>query len=136
MTQNIKELKTALHHSWTQETSSSPDEWSEDNPARGQCVASALVMQDYLGGDLLRYEVTGSSIHETHYCNLLDDGTIVDTTGSQYRELVNMKVKPVDLKGFSSTREKRLSDKATNNRYQLLKKTVVQHLVISDSIIQ
>ncbi len=61
---------------------------------------------------------------------------IVDTTGSQYRELVNMKVKPVDLKGFSSTSEKRLSDKATNNHYQLLKKTVVQHLVISDSIIQ
>ncbi len=44
MTQNIKELKTALHYSWTQETSSSPDEWSKDNSARGQCVTSALVM--------------------------------------------------------------------------------------------
>ena len=124
---------TALHNSWIHETSSSPDEWSKYNPARGQCVASALVMQDYLGGDLLRYEVTGKSINETHYCNLLDDGTIVDTTGSQYKEPVNMIVKPVDLKGFSSIREKRLSDKVTNKRYQLLKQFVDKQLLKSNS---
>jgi hypothetical protein len=131
MEHTLKELTTALHNSWTRETSSSPDEWSEDNPARGQCVASALVMQDYLGGDLLRYEVTSKSIHEMHYCNLLDDGTVVDTTSSQYKEPVNMIVEPVDLKGFSSTREKRLADKATNNRYQLLKQFVTNQLINS-----
>jgi hypothetical protein len=131
----LKKLTTALHNCWTQETSSSPDEWSKDNPARGQCVASALVMQDYLGGDLLRYNVTSKSIREMHYCNLLDDGTVVDTTGSQYKELVSMKVKPVDLKGFSSIREKRLADEATNNRYQLLKQSVARQLITSKLVI-
>lgn len=135
MEHSLKELTTALHNSWTQETSSSPDEWSTNNPARGQCVASVLVMQDYLGGDLLRYEVTGKSIHEMHYCNLLDDGTVVDTTNLQYKEPVNMKVKPVDLKGFSSIREKRLADKATNNRYQLLKQFIAKQLITSNLVI-
>ena len=128
MEYNLKELTTALHSSWGYATSSRPDEWSTDNPARGQCVASSLVMQDYLGGDLLRYEVSSNSIHEMHYCNLLVDGTIVDTTGSQYKEPVNMKIKPVDLKGFGSIREKRLADKETSKRYRLLKKLVGEQL--------
>jgi hypothetical protein len=35
-----------------------------------------------------------------------------------------MKVRPVDLKGFHSIREKRLADKDTNDRSKLLKQAV------------
>ena len=33
------------------------DSWTPDNPARGQCGATALVVRDLLGGELLEAEV-------------------------------------------------------------------------------
>jgi len=63
-----------------------------------------------------------------HYANQLEDGTIVDTTGSQYLSPVSMKIKPVALKGFASIRDKRLADTSTARRYEILKKRVEQLL--------
>ena len=80
----IESLIQALQGSWSAKTCFEASEWSLDNPARGQCVASSLVIQEFLGGGLMRYRVTGRDFKETHYCNVLPDGTI-----------------PVTLSGFS-----------------------------------
>lgn len=116
----LDELIVALRQSWQPDTAFDVSDWSKENPARGQCVVSALVVQDYLGGDLQRYEVSGA-YDETHYVNKIN-GVIIDTTASQYDGLwVTLEPAEANLKGFSSLREKRLADKSTRARYERLK---------------
>ena len=110
----------ALHKSWTKDTCYDRSDWSEDNPARGQCVVSSLVIQKYFGGELLRYKVTGAATDETHYCNSLADGTLVDATASQYTQPMTFEALPVNLKGYATVREKRLAEESTRSRYELL----------------
>lgn len=128
MKPSVETLIKALHNSWSANTCFDASEWSTDNPARGQCVVSSLIVQKYLGGELQRYRVTGNGIVETHYCNILDDGTLLDTTASQYKQPMTFKVAPIELKGFTSIREKRLSEIETRSRYELLLSRVQQQL--------
>lgn len=121
-------LTKALTASWGADTAFNKNDWTSSNPARGQCVVSSLVVQDYIGGELVGYSVEGPTIQETHFVNLLPDGSIVDTTKSQYTSAVTMKLKDVTLDGFASIREKRLSDNDTRRRYELLKSRVQSHL--------
>lgn len=128
MKPTIQELSAALQASWGPDTAYSSEEWSHNNKARGQCVVSSLVVQDYLGGDLIRYEINDDQLHETHYVNKLPDGTVIDTTASQYSTPVSMKLKPVDTSGSVAIRDKRLADKSTSERYTTLKHRVEQQL--------
>ncbi|MFY1702820.1 YunG family protein [Micromonospora sp. WMMA1923] len=60
--------------------------WRPDNPARGQCGVTALVVQDLLGGDLILGEVlVGGARTGYHYWNRLPDGRDVDLTAEQFR---------------------------------------------------
>lgn len=128
MKPSIEALVKALQNSWSADTCFDASEWSAANPALGQCVASSLVVQEYLGGELQRYRVTGASITDTHYCNVLADGTVLDTTASQYQQPMTFEVTPIELKGFASVREKRLSEDETRSRYELLLSRVEQQL--------
>lgn len=124
-TPTLEQLTNALHQAWDAETGyAGSGVWTSSNPARGQCVTSSLVVQDYWGGDIVRYEVKGENIDETHYFNVMDDGTIIDTTGSQYKIPVSMSPKTVNLGGYSTLRDKRLADEETRARYYLLKSKV------------
>ena len=83
---NLDTLKKALQKCWSKETSYSPEKWSEENPALGQCAVTALVVKDYLGGDILWAEALlpdGQKI--SHYFNFID-GEEVDLTRSQFPE--------------------------------------------------
>ena len=126
MDRSIQEkLSSALRKSWGLDTGfTTPDDIENGNPARAQCVPSSLVVQDYLGGEIVRYHVIGEGINEKHYFNVLDDGTKVDTTGCQYCVPVKMELSPVDLKGFKSIREKRLADDEIREKYNNLKRKV------------
>jgi hypothetical protein len=129
MKPNREQLAQALHATWGSDTCVDTGEWTADNPARGQCVPSSLVVQDYEGGDLRRYEVTlPDGSHEKHYCNVLQDGTEEDTTRVQYIGPISLRVDPVDLKGFGSVREKRLAEPVTRAKYELLRDRVAHHL--------
>ena len=72
-------LEWNVRNAWAADTSSDPS-WSEDNPPLGQCAVTALVVQDRLGGDLLRVVNEG----ESHYYNRLPDGTEFDLTRAQF----------------------------------------------------
>ena len=129
MKPDIQTLTSALQASWDSDTAYEAGAWSQDNKARGQCVVSCLVVQDYLGGELIRYAVSSDQLNETHYMNQLDDGTVIDTTASQYKEPVTMLFKPINLDGvFNSIRDKRLADASTRARYALLKQRVESFL--------
>lgn len=131
MKPTIEELSRALQLSWNTDTAYNSKEWSQDNKARGQCVVSSLVVQDYLGGDLIRYDINQGQIHETHYMNQLANGVVVDTTASQYISAITMTRRPVSVSGFTSIRDKRLADPSTAARYNLLKSRVEQYLAAS-----
>jgi hypothetical protein len=124
-TMSLQRLTQALHQAWDENTGyANATSWTNENPSRGQCMTSSLVVQDYFGGDIVRYEVTADNLNETHYFNILEDGTRIDTTGAQYKIAVSMKPKPVQLGAFISLREKRLSDEETHEKYLLLKSKV------------
>lgn len=129
MEPTLDQLIAALWRAWTAETSYDSAEWSADNPARGQCVVSALIVQDYFGGELVRFAVSGNGISEMHYANLLDGDVLFDVTRSQYQDVeVIFTPKPVDLKGHATIRHKRLTDPETRRRYELLRSRIDEFL--------
>lgn len=72
-------LKIALAQAWSAATALGP--WDPNCPGRNQCEATALVVNDYLGGWLLR---VGMLPKGSHYWNILDDMHQVDFTASQF----------------------------------------------------
>lgn len=68
-----------IRQAWSAETSADPA-WSNENPALGQCAVTAILLQDILGGELLRGMACGGS----HYWNRLADGVEVDVTREQF----------------------------------------------------
>jgi hypothetical protein len=105
-------LNGELRAAWSAGTSADGGNWSADNPAWGQCAVTALVVQDMLGGALLRADVQGVS----HYWNLLDDGTEVDLTREQFGPNAR------SVRGEERDRAYVLSFPETKRRYGLLRR--------------
>lgn len=106
----LGELARRLRSAWSAETSYCPDAWSPDNPAEGQCAVSALIIQDALGGELVR----GCFADGTHYWNRLDQGGDVDVTEQQFSR--PPRFDPIRV----VTREYVLSSPDTRRRYEKL----------------
>src|SRR5579872_1216684 len=82
-------LARIIRDCWTAETSYDPENWSEQNPAWGQCAVTAVIVQDYLGGEILWTEAElpdGQKIH--HFFNRLNgaQGGEIDLTREQFPE--------------------------------------------------
>jgi hypothetical protein len=84
----------ALRASWSRETSR---HWRPDDPARGQCNVSALVVHDLLGGDIVK---TGTP-DGWHFYNRVG-GVRWDVTESQF-------VSPPSYEDVPSDRREALS---------------------------
>ncbi|RBY74645.1 hypothetical protein DQ238_21395 [Geodermatophilus sp. TF02-6] len=84
----LADVEPALRAAWSLETCDDADlaDWSPAHPARGQCGASALVLHDLLGGELLLAEVllSDGSRQGWHWWNRLPGGAEVDLTGEQF----------------------------------------------------
>lgn len=104
-------LADAVRASWDVWTSAN-DDWSPDVPSAGQCAVTALVVQDWFGGDLMRAVVQGQS----HYWNRID-GVDFDLTRDQFSEFVPSNEAVRD-------RAYVLSYPATAKRYELLRDRV------------
>ncbi len=83
----LEALARALRLSWSVESCDPTDvtTWTPDNPTRGQCAATALVIRDFLGGALLEAEVLLRSGERQgfHYWNRLA-GRDLDLTLEQF----------------------------------------------------
>ncbi|RME51992.1 hypothetical protein D6783_06180 [Candidatus Woesearchaeota archaeon] len=118
------ELEVALKNSWSRETSSDPEHWTPDNPAWGQCAVTALVVNDYLGGEIVRADaILPDGRWVPHYFNRIEN-VERDFTRSQFPEGTTIPQGVPKLKGFSSTREYVLSNPMTRQRYEVLKQRV------------
>ena len=83
----LMDLERVIRAAWGYDTSEDPDEWSTDNPARGQCAVTALLIRDLFGGDILIATVFPSAgpPRERHAWNRLPSGIEVDLTADQFR---------------------------------------------------
>ncbi|MGP3690296.1 YunG family protein [Streptomyces sp. IBSNAI002] len=83
----MSDIERAVRGSWSAETCT-PEfraHWTEDNPARDQCGVTAMVLNDLLGGELIRGEVhvNGERV-DYHWWNRLGLGVEVDLTREQF----------------------------------------------------
>lgn len=110
-----KQIYEALIKSWSIETSS---KWTIENPAKGQCGVTALVVQDIYGGELKKTKVRAA----WHFYNFIE-GQRIDFTEAQF----NGKLNYMDME---SNREEAFAD--TNERqYSILKKKITKELKLS-----
>jgi hypothetical protein len=80
-------LEDAIRASWSAASCDPVDApWPPDNPSRGQCNVTALVVQDHAGGDLIMSTVSHAdgTRQGHHFWNRLPDGTEVDLTREQF----------------------------------------------------
>lgn len=102
---------------WDADTSAYPA-WMRSRPSKGQCAVTAAVVQDVLGGEVMRAVVD----RDSHYWNVVttDDGQRVelDLTRDQFPVWMPTEVS-------LSTRERIMGAEATVARYELLRSRLV-----------
>jgi hypothetical protein len=103
-------LYVRLRRSWSVETGRN---WRPENPAAGQCGVTALVVNDELGGKILKTDVNGS----WHFYNFID-GKRIDFTMSQFES-------PIGYDDLPSSRDEALGD-CSVEQYRLLSERVAQ----------
>ncbi|WP_424888680.1 YunG family protein [Streptomyces sp. XH2] len=83
----LTDIEKALRSSWGADTCTPEcrSQWNSANPARDQCGVTALVLNDLLGGDLVRGEVrVGGARTDFHWWNRLGEGVEIDLTREQF----------------------------------------------------
>lgn len=58
MSITLDTLTAAIRQSWSAESAFRTERWSVDNPAAEHYAVTALVIQDYLGGEIIKCEVS------------------------------------------------------------------------------
>ncbi|WP_246942822.1 YunG family protein [Bacillus pinisoli] len=108
----LKQLQESLIKSWSKNSSS---KWTKDNPAKGQCGVTALVVNDLLGG-----QISKTLLDEGwHFYNKIN-GDRYDFTVSQFNE----DIRYMDI---PSNREEAFLD-TNQKQYDYLIKSVKMHL--------
>lgn len=85
----LKDVEEAVVGAWSRETAFASDEYlarAPDEPSRGQCGTTALVVHDLLGGELLVAQVAVAGVVDgVHYWNRLGRELEIDLTRGQFR---------------------------------------------------
>ena len=105
------ELYHVVRRCWSPNTCVSG--WSQENPCRNQCSVTALAVQHYFGGDILKTNTKGG----THFYNCLA-GKRWDLATDQFNE-------PIPYEDLPSTTAEALSD-ATHERFKILLESIEQ----------
>jgi hypothetical protein len=109
-----RDAPLALYHrlkrAWSTETGA---KWRDDNPACGQCSVTALVVQDLLGGEILKTDVAGA----WHFYNRID-GRRWDLTVSQFET-------PIGYDDLPSNRSEAFNDTSSES-YEALNRRLTQ----------
>ncbi len=126
---DISGLKKTLKKSWSKETSFDPKNWTPENPAWGQCLITALIVQDFFGGKILegKVKIPGRTKCCAHYWNEPSDGQETDLTKEQFPD-------GASLEGAIRTRTRAycLRTQTVKRRYLLLK-SVIDELISRQS---
>lgn len=126
----MNEFKIIIKNCWSKETcySNVLNAWEIGNPSLGQCAVTAILFQDYFGGDI--YKIIVGKI--SHYFNMLNN-EIIDLTAEQFFP-GNIYYSDKKLK----TRDEMLGNDDTKRRYNVLREKYEQEcaklLKINDDI--
>jgi len=104
-------VAAALLDSWSIETSGN---WLPDNPARGQCNVTALLVHELFGGEILKTPLPEGD----HFYNRIG-GERIDLTASQFDT-------PVDYLDVVSSRDEALAGTSIA-KYQTLRAAFAKH---------
>ncbi|MFD5747319.1 hypothetical protein [Streptomyces sp. NPDC127033] len=83
----LTDIEQAVRGSWSAETCTPEfrSRWTGENPARDQCGVTAMVLNDLLGGELIRGEVHVDGVRvDYHWWNRLGMGFEIDLTREQF----------------------------------------------------
>ncbi len=87
-TLTLNEIEAAVRASWGPETAFASAAYmarGREQPSRGQCGTTALVIQDLLGGDLMVADVEcEGQVEGVHYWNAMPGGLELDLTREQF----------------------------------------------------
>ena len=115
MVENQREIESiakALNKSWSIESSS---KWTIENPAKGHCGVTSLVVNDLLGGKIVKTKLPDG----WHFYNLID-GNRYDFTSSQFK-------KPILYMDIPSDRKEAYLD-TNEKQYASLRQRVITNL--------
>jgi hypothetical protein len=120
----IKKLESALKKSWCGMTCYPPirEQWTKENPAFGQCAVTALIVQDFFGGELVFCS------HQNHFWNRLPYGKEVDLTRSQFFGGINLCVDEI-IPRHEILQGKAAEEARTEERYIALKYEVLYEIL-------
>jgi hypothetical protein len=76
----LRELREKLEKCWCRETIWHKNTWNPNNPSKGQCYVTSILIQGIFDGKVFR----GSVDDEEHYWNEFPDGTEIDLTSDQF----------------------------------------------------
>ncbi len=97
---NEELILSLLKKCWSMESSSL---WTEENPAKGQCGVTALVINDLYNGEITKTKLLNG---QWHYYNFID-GKRYDFTKSQFNFVIQYQDIPSNRKeAFLDTNEK------------------------------
>lgn len=111
------DLLSVLRKSWSIHSSS---KWSLDNPAKGQCGVTSLVVQDILGGDIKKTFLDEG----WHFYNVIN-GERMDFTKEQFSYII-------DYQDMDSNRAEAFQD-TNDDQYSYLKSQVDKILSKAES---
>lgn len=118
---SLATLARRLEAAWSAETSASPDGWSTDNPADGQCAVTAAIVHDALGGQVVWGEaILPDGRRVSHYWNEVD-GIEIDLTRSQFPAGTLIPVAGRRNPDIEDAYDYVLAYPATKTRYDMLK---------------
>jgi hypothetical protein len=112
-------LFKCIRESWSEDTSYK-NIWTKECPELNQCAVTAMLIQDYFGGDLLRCKCSDGS---SHYWNRLSDGEMIDLTIKQFKY---SGIKPYKDKFMVRDRKVLNRYKDTYRRYLKLKEEMLK----------
>ncbi len=114
------ELRHKLERAWCMETRSKrcTGLWTPDRPSMGQCVPTALIVQDLFGGVILR---TDASTASEHYFNRLPDGREVDLTRDQFPD-ETVFLRPWEFPRWSMLDSQAAIEAGIREQYELLQR--------------
>ena len=121
---NVEKLKQLLYKSWSYETCSLGFKkyWSSENPSYGQCAITALIVNDFYGGKIMRCMTSIGS----HYYNFINN-EIIDLTKDQF-----LNENPDYINGEERSREYLLGNEDTKNRYLQLLNNLKKEIVLNE----
>ena len=112
----------ALEKSWSLETAK---QWSQENPANGQCNVTAAVINELFGGDVLKTRLPSI----WHYYNRIN-GQRYDLTDSQFKRPGARFAAPESYDDIMSSNEEAMTG-IPQREFDALKTALLSNLSVS-----